>query len=106
MKIEIPEWPAWNNPKCPEVTAVNVFDHKDGECIAYVFDDGGRVHFAIQLGDAVIAAEHIPENYPATYIAFYASVAMWKNAIMEVDWIVDGLHEGCAGFPACDITDF
>jgi len=106
MKIDIPEWPAWNNPECPDVTAVNVFDHKDGECIAYVFDDGGRVHLAVQVGDAVIAAEHIPENYPSTSIGFYASIEMWKKAVKEVEWIVAGLKKGYACFPPCDINDF
>jgi hypothetical protein len=114
MRIDVPEWFIWNNPeydkllvshKLPTVAAVNIFDHTDGECIAYVFDDGGRVHFAIQLGVAVIAVEHIPENCPATSIAFYASVELWKKAVMGVDWIVAGLREGCLGFPACDLAD-
>ncbi len=105
MKIDIPEWPVWNNPAYPDTTAVNMFDHKDGECIAYVFDDDGRVHLAIQIGAAVIAAEHIPENYPSTSIAFYASIEMWKKAVKEVDWIVAGLQRGHLGFPACEIDE-
>jgi hypothetical protein len=105
MNITVPEWFLWNNPKFPDTKAVNVFDHKDGECLAYVFDDGGRVHFAIRLGEHVIAFEHIPENYPATSIAFYTSVQMWKKAIIEVDWIVAGLKEGHPGIPECDIED-
>jgi hypothetical protein len=107
MIIEVPEWPALSTAKGQpiEVNAVNIFDQDDGECVAYVFDDDGHVHFAIQLGDAVIAAEHVPENEPATSIAFYASIEMWKKAVNKVAWIVAGLKQGNITFPPCDIDD-
>jgi len=99
MNIEVPEWPIWNNPKCPDVTAVNLFDHKNDECIAYVFDDDGHVHFALKLDEHVITFEHIPENYPATDVAFYATEELWRKTIITVDWIVAGLRQGRLGFP-------
>ena len=61
MRIDIPEW-------LPEYvpflvgTSVNIFDHKDGECIGYVFNEEGNVHFALQFGDAIITFEHCPLN--------------------------------------------
>ena len=103
MKIEVPVWPGWqkpmfDDPRMPVVKAVNIYDHKDGECLGYVFDDVGHVHFAIQLGRAVIACEHIPENYPATTIAFYKCRRDWINAVRSVEWIVNGLRGGCDVF--------
>ena len=105
MNIDVPEWFLWNNPEFPDTKAVNIFDHKGGVCIAYVFDHDGRVHFAIRLGEHVIAFEHIPQNYPATTVAFYTSIEMWNKAVAEVDWIVAGLENGQPGIPACDLED-
>jgi hypothetical protein len=104
MKIDVPEWPILNIPEAPDIKAVNIFDHKDGECIGYVFDDDGNVHLAIQIGEAVIACEHTPANYPATSIAFYASRARWIEAVKDCDWLVTGLRAGknlCA--PDCPV---
>ena len=107
MKIEVPVWPGWqkpqfDDPRMPVVKAVNIYDHKDGECLGYVFDDVGHVHFAIQLGRAVIACEHIPENYPATTIAFYKCRRDWIDAVRSVEWIVNGLRaEAVMCSPEC-----
>ena len=78
MKIDIPECSAWNNPEYPDVTAVNVFDHKDGECIAYVFDDGGRVHLAVQIGAAVIAAD-LSEKYKGSVPPFFGATTRRRD---------------------------
>ena len=70
-----------------------ILNHKDGECIGHVISDEGWVHFAIQLGRSVIAFECIQCNYPATSVAFYKTRQNWINAIKDVDWIVQGLHD-------------
>ena len=102
MRIEVPEWPIWNNPAYPDINALNILDHKSGHCIGYVVTDDGCVHFAIQFGQAVIAFEHIPVNYPATSVAFYVSRVQWINAIKDCDWIVEGLRaESIAACPEC-----
>jgi hypothetical protein len=92
MKIDVPEWLIWNNSQFTDVKAINIFDHKDGECIGYVCDDDGNVHFAIQLDEAVIAVEHTPANYPATSLAFYVDRAHWIKAVEDCDWLVAGLR--------------
>jgi hypothetical protein len=102
MRIEVPEWGIWNNPEYPNVTAVNVFDQKSGECIAFVFTDDGKVHFAVQLGKAVVTVEHIPQNYPSTDLAFFIDRAHWIDAIKDCDWIMETLRaRDCSSFPAC-----
>lgn len=97
MRITVWEWPFSNKPAfddqpMPVVNAVNIFDHKDGECVGYVRDDEGHVYFALQLGRSVIAFEHIPENSPATGVLFYKRRKDWISAIKGIDWIVKGLQ--------------
>ena len=77
----------------PNTNAANIFDHKDGECIAYVFDDDGRVYFALELEGGVIAFEHIPENYPATNVLFFPTKERWGKSIAHIQWIYDGLAD-------------
>ena len=92
MRIEIPEG---NFRKVfPESRAVRIYDTYDVDCIACVCTGEGNVHFALELEGGIVAFEHIPDNEPATSVAFYISRKEWREAVEEVAWITANLPGG------------
>lgn len=55
-----------------------------------VTQDGGYIHIAWKTGDdKVIWFEYIPNNWPQGGLMVSDSVKEYKNAISDIDWIMD-----------------